>query len=122
MVLTSAKATTYVRKMQKKIAKGRQCSRRDNMSRPDHRVATALAKLKRSLIWDDICHEWKWQDETIQLLSRKHNKSPKWMDRQVQRLSSYGQGQRKISPWNAFLHVQSLEVNEGELCSSSGRV
>jgi hypothetical protein len=100
--------------MNTKSAKSWQRLHHDNESRPDWQIASALVQLNQGLIWDDIHEEWKRQDDVIVELAVKYKKSPKWMGQQVEQLMKYGQGQCKINPWDAFIHVQSLEFNEGE--------
>jgi hypothetical protein len=72
-----------------------------------------LAQLKKRQIWNDIKAEWNRQDDVTTELATKHAKTYKWMQRKVLRLPEYGNGQRKVNAWNAYLHVQSLEINEG---------
>jgi hypothetical protein len=79
MALTNKKVTLYIKRMQLKVLGSQQRSRRNNLSRPDRRIASVLAQLKTGQIWDDIKAEWKQQDNITTGLATKHNKTYKCM-------------------------------------------
>jgi hypothetical protein len=85
-----------------------------NMACVDRAAAAQVHARNQSAVWKDIQEHWHQEEQLVQELATKHNKHVKWMRLQVNRSAQYGQS-RKINKYNAWLHVKSLTINEGEL-------
>ncbi|KAF8507748.1 hypothetical protein JB92DRAFT_2832665 [Gautieria morchelliformis] len=107
-----SKWTYFLQRMHRKAARSRARKRCMNIPQHDRCAAAKRTELRKKLIWDDIVAEWCRQEDNACILARKHNKSGHWMMRHIQRVSCYGSHKRKVHPWNAFIHAQSLEINE----------
>jgi hypothetical protein len=104
--------------MRKKIKAPLQHKHAKNLAQADRKAAAQNRALRNAAIWEDIQNYWKTQGQIVKDLARKHNKDKKWMRQAVICGPKYGQ-QRRISPFNAWTHAQSLVINEGmnEICA-----
>ncbi|KAF8585659.1 hypothetical protein K439DRAFT_1615791 [Ramaria rubella] len=66
---------------------------------------------KRKSLWEDLLAYWQKENEVINELAKKHNRNEQWMHQQVCRTRNYGRP-CKVSKYHAWLHAQSLKINE----------
>ena len=101
--------------MQHKMDLPKQCLHNSgqNLSHVDRAAAARSRTFIRNAIWEDVQDYWRQQEERAQELAVKHNKGVNWIRHQLSRSAGYGTSQ-KINKYNAWLHAQSLVVNEGE--------
>ncbi|KAF8592487.1 hypothetical protein K439DRAFT_1610282 [Ramaria rubella] len=85
-------ANHFMMRMKRKLAAPKQQQHGQNLSRVDWKLAAL-------------------EDEVINELAKKHNRNEWWMHQQVCRTRNYGHP-RKVSKYHAWLHVQSLKINE----------
>lgn len=88
-----------------------------NAGRP-HRELKALAQMRANNIRRDIENEWTRQDRAVAILAAKYGKKLSWMQTRLQRLPRYMKSQRAINKWNALVHAQSMDINEGKISLS----
>ncbi|KAH8108319.1 hypothetical protein DFH11DRAFT_1732041 [Phellopilus nigrolimitatus] len=108
-----AKARRYVQLMLKKT--GRVDSRRKrthtNISKTTRVEIGLKAAAKQREMWADVNMEYARQDEVAAVLAKKYNLSLGKMKTRLRRLSKITE-HRAVNPYNAFLHVRALEINE----------
>jgi hypothetical protein len=109
---TDHHAFQLVRKLCRKLAAPTPRKRGLNLSRADRKAAAISRTANQNLMWADLQEHWQNEDAMIRELAKKHNKSETWMRLQVCHTGNYGY-RRKINKYNAWLHAQSLTINEG---------
>ncbi|HEV7736994.1 MAG TPA: hypothetical protein VGO47_06425 [Chlamydiales bacterium] len=105
------RVAAHIEKAQKR-AKGPKSKGACDLTRQQRQERSLIAAERKKKLWDDIRLEWVRQDAVCKELADKHGVKIEHVKKYIQRLPKYGQ-QRAVSAYNAFIHVKSLEVNEG---------
>lgn len=105
------------RKLQQKLAKGRSRSRRKNLTYSQRQEVSAKTARKKEQIQADIAAFHTRRNAEITDLAKRWGISEEKVRERVQFLS-HMKSPRKVNAHNAYIHVLSLVVNEGEPCDA----
>lgn len=83
------------------------------MTKEEQSQSSKDARKKAHELQADMEKEWIRQDLAASTLAIKYGKKLIWMSSRLQQLSTLKHNQRAVNKWNALVHVQSLEINEG---------
>ncbi|KAF8574376.1 hypothetical protein K439DRAFT_1624369 [Ramaria rubella] len=101
----------FMVQMRQKIKAVKPCNHGKNLSHVDWRAAAHTLALRSASIWEDLQDHWQHVDTLVKELAKKHGKNECWMAQAINRTSKYGK-QRQISKYNAWIHAESLIINE----------
>ena len=104
----------YLKKKTRDARTYTQRERSNNLSREQHRANALRVDERNTRLWEDLQNHWKAQDDLALELATKHKKKASWMREALQRVGRYGTKKRDVSSYNAWLHMKSMELNEGE--------
>ncbi|HEV7736616.1 MAG TPA: hypothetical protein VGO47_04490 [Chlamydiales bacterium] len=100
-----------VEKAQKRDKQPKAKGARD-LTRAQRQERSLIAATRKKKLWEDIRAEWSRQEAISKELADKHGFKVDYVKKHLQRLPKFGQ-QRAVNAYNAFIHVKSLEINEG---------